>query len=36
MGVHAYQVPQGYDEDYFVILNRGATIQAIDAQLKPV
>jgi hypothetical protein len=33
MGVHAYQVPQGYDEDYFVILNRGATIQAVDAQL---
>ena len=36
MGVHAYQVPQGYDEDYFVILNRGATIQAVDAQLNPV
>ena len=36
MGVHAYQVPQGYDEDYFVILNRGATIQAFDAQLNPV
>jgi hypothetical protein len=33
MGVHAYQVPQGYEEDYFVILNRGATIQAVDAQI---
>jgi hypothetical protein len=36
MGVHAYQVPQGYEEDYFVILNRGATIQAVDSQLDPV
>ena len=33
MGIHAYQVPQGYDEDYWVILNRGATIQAVDAQI---
>jgi hypothetical protein len=33
MGVHAYQVPVGYDEDYWVVLNRGATIQAIDAQI---
>jgi hypothetical protein len=36
MGIHAYQIPQGYEEDYFVILNRGATIQAVDAQLNPV
>lgn len=33
MGIHAYQVPQGYEEDYWVILNRGATIQAVDAQI---
>jgi hypothetical protein len=33
MGVHAYQVPQGYEEDYYIILNRGATIQAVDAQI---
>lgn len=33
MGIHAYQVPQGYEEDYWVVLNRGATIQAVDAQI---
>lgn len=35
MGIHAYQVPQTQedDEDYWVVLNRGATIQALDAQI---
>jgi len=33
MGIHAYQVPMARDEDYWVVLNRGATIQAVDAQI---
>lgn len=32
LGIHAYQVPQR-DEDYFVILNRGAIVAAADSQL---
>lgn len=33
MGVHAYRVPQDDNEDYWVILNRGAIVAAADAQL---
>jgi hypothetical protein len=33
MGVHAYRVPQDDNEDYWVILNRGAVVAAADAQL---
>lgn len=32
LGIHAYQVPQR-GEDFFVVLNRGAVIAAIDPQL---
>ena len=33
MGIHAYRVPINSDEDYWVILNRGAVIAAQDSQL---
>ena len=33
MGIHAYRVPMSSDEDYWVILNRGAVIAAQDSQL---
>ena len=33
LGVHAYRVPMDGDEDYWVILNRGAVIAAQDSQL---
>jgi hypothetical protein len=32
LGIHAYQVPQR-GEDFFVILNRGAVVAAMDSQL---
>ena len=32
LGIHAYQVPQ-QGEDFFVILNRGAVVAAMDSQL---
>lgn len=33
MGIHAYRVPMSSDEDYWIILNRGAVIAAQDSQL---
>jgi hypothetical protein len=33
MGIHAYRVPMSSDEDYWVILNRGAVIAAQDSQV---
>ena len=32
IGIHAYQVPQ-QSEDFFVVLNRGAVVAAMDSQL---
>lgn len=32
LGVHAYQVPQR-DGDYYIVLNRGAVVAAMDSQL---
>ena len=32
LGIHAYQVPQLH-EDFFVVLNRGAVVAAMDSQL---
>lgn len=32
LGIHAYQVPQR-DGDYYVVLNRGAVVAAMDSQL---
>ncbi len=34
LGVHAYRVPQGRDEDFWVILNRGALVVAADPQME--
>lgn len=33
LGIHAYRVPAGNDEDYWVILNRGALVVAMDPQI---
>jgi hypothetical protein len=34
LGIHAYRVPQGRDEDFWVILNRGALVVAGDPQIE--
>jgi len=33
MGIHAYRVPQTFEEDYWVVLNRGALVVAMDPQI---
>ena len=33
LGIHAYQVPQPARDDYWVILNRGAIIAAVDSEI---
>lgn len=33
VGIHAYRVPQGLSEDYWVVLNRGAMIVSLDPEL---
>ena len=33
LGIHAYRVPQGSKEDFWVILNRGALVVAADPQI---
>jgi hypothetical protein len=34
LGIHAYRVPQGREEDFWVILNRGALVVAADPQME--
>jgi hypothetical protein len=33
LGYHAYQVPQRSGEDFYVVLNRGAVVAAMDSQI---
>jgi len=34
LGIHAYRVPQGSQDDFWVILNRGALVVAADPQME--
>jgi hypothetical protein len=35
LGYHAYQVPQRSGEDFYVVLNRGAVVAAMDSEIEP-